>query len=108
MKSGATVTWEFADVGARLFVDVKEVEDNRKIGFDWTASGVNARVTIALKPEDSNTMLVTVNESGWPMNREGVRRALGQTQGWTDFLSCLKAYLQYDINLRLGRSKKER
>ncbi|MGH9939846.1 MAG: SRPBCC domain-containing protein, partial [Blastocatellia bacterium] len=87
-------------------VDVIEIEENRKIVFDWTASGVRARVTIALKAGDSNTTLVAINETGWPMDRKGVQRALGQTQGWTDFLCCMKAYLQHGVNLRLGRVKK--
>jgi len=107
MKTGTTVKWEFADVGASLSVDVKEVEENRKIAFGWSASGVNARVTITLNAEDSNTTLVTINETGWPMDYEGVKRALGQTAGWTDFLCCMKAYLQHGVNLRLGRTMED-
>jgi uncharacterized protein YndB with AHSA1/START domain len=56
---------------------------------------------------DAKTTLVTINETGWPMDLEGVQRALGQTGGWTDFLSCLKAYVQHGINLRLGRTKED-
>jgi uncharacterized protein YndB with AHSA1/START domain len=106
MAPGTRVEWEFADVGAKLLVDVKEIEENHKVVFDWSASGVNARVTIILAARDSST-LVTINETGWPMDREGVSRALGQTAGWTDFLCCMKAYLQHGINLRLGRSKED-
>ena len=105
MKAGATVEWEFADVGAKLSVDVREIDENRKVTFDWTASGVKARVTIDLKEGDSATTIVTINEAGWPMDEEGVKRALGQTAGWTDFLCCMKAYLQHGINLRQGRTK---
>jgi uncharacterized protein YndB with AHSA1/START domain len=107
MKAGTTVEWDFADVGAKLSVDVKEIERNRKIVFDWSASGVNAHVTITLNAADSGSTLVTINENGWPMDREGVDRALGQTAGWTDFLCCMKAYLQHGINLRLGRRKED-
>ena len=100
-----TVEWVFADVGDRLAVDVLEVEENRKIAFDWTASGTTARVTIKLEAHDSGATLVSINEARWPFDREGVERALGQTAGWTDFLCCMKAYLQHGINLRLGRSR---
>jgi uncharacterized protein YndB with AHSA1/START domain len=93
-----------ADVGVKLSVDVKETQENGKIAFDWTASGVKARITITLKAGDPNTTLVTINEAGWPMDHEGVKRALGQTTGWTDFLCYMKAYLQHGINLRLGRT----
>jgi hypothetical protein len=27
---------------------------------------------------------------------------MGQVEGWTHFLCCLKAYLEYGINLRTG------
>ena len=106
MKAGTTVEWEFADVGCKVSVDVIEVEANRTIVYEHTATGTKSRVTIGLKAVDSNTTLVTINESGWPMDREGVKRALGQTAGWTYFLCCLKAYLQYGINLRLGLTKR--
>lgn len=106
MKAGTTVEWVFADVGGRLAVDVIEVEENRRIAFDWTASGTTARVTIKLEPADSSgATIVIINEARWPFDREGVDRALRQTAGWTDFLCCMKAYLQHGINLRLGRSK---
>lgn len=107
MKSGTTVEWEFADVGQTLSVDVKEIDEDRKIVFDWSASGVKARVTIRLKAQGEDATLVEINESGWPMDNEGVRRALGQTAGWTDFLCCMKAFLQHGINLRLGRTREE-
>jgi uncharacterized protein YndB with AHSA1/START domain len=105
MKAGATVEWEFTDVGRNLSVDVKEIEQERRIVFEWTASGVRARVTILLERADANTTRISINEAGWPMDHEGVQRALGQTQGWTDFACCMKAYLQHGINLRLGRTK---
>lgn len=102
LKAGTSAVWEFADVGARLSVDVLEIVENRKIVFEWPASNTRTRVTLSLKAVDARTTLVTINESGWPMDRAGVQRALGQTAGWTYVLCCLKAYLQHGINLRLG------
>jgi uncharacterized protein YndB with AHSA1/START domain len=107
MQRGATIEWSFDDVGMKLSVDVREVEENRRIVFDWAASGVNARVTIGLEARDHDATLVDINEAAWPMNQEGVRCALGQTQGWTDFLCCMKAFLQHGINLRVGRKRED-
>jgi uncharacterized protein YndB with AHSA1/START domain len=106
MRAGTTVEWEFADVGVKVSVDVIEVEQDRKIVYGWTATGPKARVTLSLKGIDSNTTLVSIAEAGWPMDRAGVKRALGQTAGWTHFLCCLKAYVQHGINLRLGLTKR--
>jgi uncharacterized protein YndB with AHSA1/START domain len=107
MKTGETVEWEFADVGGRLSVYVKEVEPNRRIVFEWSASGVKTLVTILIEPAHAKTTRVSINEAGWPMDHEGVQRALEQTAGWTDFMCCMKAYVQHGINLRLGRTKED-
>ena len=102
LKAGSTVTWEFADVDAKVDVEVLEVALDRRLVFVWSASGTRTRVTIGLKPVEANNTLVIVNEAGWPLKREGVQRALGQNAGWTYALCCLKAYLQFGINLRQG------
>lgn len=47
---------------------------------------------------------MTITETGWPMDDEGVARALEQTAGWVDFLCSMKAYLVYGVNLREGRT----
>lgn len=107
MKAGTTVEWEFADVGAKVSVDVIAVEENCKIVFDWAAGGPTpARVTMRLSSDESNITVLTVNEGKFPMDQAGVKRAMGQTAGWTYTLSCLKAYLQFGINLRLGLDKR--
>ena len=103
LKAGATVQWEFADVGRSVAVHVIQVEPDHRIDFEWSASGVRAHVTILLEPAGANTTIVSIREAGWPMDAQGVRRALEQTHGWTDFLCCMKAYLQHGVKLRRGR-----
>jgi uncharacterized protein YndB with AHSA1/START domain len=87
-------------------VDVVEVEKDRRIVYESTVTGPRTRVTVTLTSVDAGTTSVAINEAGWPLDREGVRRALGQTAGWTYFLCCLKAYLQHGINLRLGLTRR--
>lgn len=53
---------------------------------------------------DGDKTRITASEAPFALTEEGVARALGQHQGWTDFCCCLKAYLQHGINLR-WRSK---
>jgi len=101
MTAGQSVEWKFADVGATLAVDVIEATSERVV-FDWTASGSKARVTIELAADGDATKLA-ITESGWRTSNDGIKRALGQTQGWTDFACCLKAYLLHGVNLRAGR-----
>ncbi len=106
MNAGTKVEWEFADVGAKILIDVLEVEENRRIMYEWVPCGARSRTTIQLRADDPNTTVVTINAAKFPMDNEGVKRAMGQTAGWTYTLACLKAYLQFDINLRLGLNKR--
>jgi uncharacterized protein YndB with AHSA1/START domain len=105
IQEGAAITWYFADVGGQLSVTIKQVRRNALVSFEWAASGANALVNIILEAVDANTTSVKITEDGWPLDNEGVSRALRQTQGWTDFLCSMKAYLYTGINLRKGRTK---
>jgi uncharacterized protein YndB with AHSA1/START domain len=100
MRAGEKVEWEWADVGAKLTVDVLEVAAER-IVFEWTATGGRTRVTLALVA-DGNGTKVTAHETNFRMMTDGVKAALGQTQGWTDFLCSLQAYVVHGVNLRTG------
>jgi uncharacterized protein YndB with AHSA1/START domain len=103
MTAGETVAWRFDDVGVELEVDIHVVDRPRRITFTWAASGEPADVEMHFDG-DSRSTTVSVSEAPFPFTRDGVRRALGQTSGWTDFLCCMKAYLQHGVNLRDGRS----
>ena len=106
MEAGTRVEWEFVDVGAKVLIDVFEVEENRRIVYEWAPCGARSRTTIQFSADDPNTTVVIINEAMFPMDHEGVKRAMGQTAGWTYTLACLKAYLQFGVNLRLGLNKR--
>lgn len=106
MRAGARIEWSFADVGATVAVDVVEVDDDRRITFDWNATGVTTRVKIDFSEGDPGMTVVAIEEQDFPLDDEGVKRALGQNAGWTYTLCCLKAYLQHGIHLRAGLDKK--
>jgi uncharacterized protein YndB with AHSA1/START domain len=105
MKPGK-VEWEFRDVGAKVLIDVQEVEDNRKIVWESSALGPRIRTTIQFAPDGPDATVVTITESKFPLTEEGVKRALGQNAGWTYTLCGLKAYVQFGINLRTGLNKR--
>jgi len=100
------VTWEFDDVGAKVPIDVLEVEPNRKIVLESTALGPALRTTIEFAPDGPGATVVTVTESKFPLTKEGVQLALGQNAGWTHTLCGLKAYVQFGINLREGLNRR--
>ena len=93
--------WAFDDVGKSLDVKVERVEQDRFVSFLWSASGVEALVEMQILPGDTASLL-KVSESEWPPDEKGIARCVEQTQGWVHFLCCMKAYLEYGINLRKG------
>ncbi len=46
---------------------------------------------------------IEISESGFEMKKKENKKALLQTQGWTDFICSLKAYLYTGVNLRNGK-----
>ena len=106
MQAGKRITWEFGDVGAKVDIDVLEVEKDRKVVWESTALGQPMRTTIQFAADGPDATVVTVTESKFALTDEGVKRALGQNAGWTYTLCCLKAYAQFGINLRAGLNKR--
>jgi uncharacterized protein YndB with AHSA1/START domain len=105
LAPGRQVTWTFTDVGAELAPEIEAVEPDKLIVFTWEASGQKARVRIELAPFDAGSTKIHIVESAFPMNEECVQRTLEQTEGWTDFINCMRAYLEVGVQLRKGRTK---
>lgn len=102
MESGKTLSWTWEDYDASHEVKVQNVEKDKLVSFTWEGSGVECLVVITLEPKGDSQTLVKITESDWPADFEGANRCMGQVEGWTHFLCCLKAYLEYGVNLRVG------
>ena len=102
MESGKALNWTWEDFDASHDVKVQTVEKDKLVSFTWEGSGVECLVVIILEPISDNQTLVKITESDWSADFEGAKMCMGQVEGWTHFLCCLKAYLEYGINLRVG------
>lgn len=104
MEEGSTVMWEFPEFPGEFPVLVKKVVPNELIVFEWKAQDgdYNTHVEIAFEPLDPNSTLVKITESGWKENQKGLDSSYSNCQGWMNMASCLKAFLEYGINLRKG------
>lgn len=101
IKEGKSLIWTWEDYEAELPVQVEKVETDKMISFSWNGSGTGCLVVINLESIDKNTV-VKITESSWTADFKGANQCMGQVEGWTHFLCCLKAYLEYGINLREG------
>ena len=102
MESGKTITWSWPDFDGELSIKVGKIEKDKVVSFEWNGSGTNCVVVITLEAKDDKKTLVIITESDWPADYKGAKRCMGQVEGWTNFLCCMKAYLEYGINLRVG------
>ena len=102
MEVGKTLTWTWTDFEGEHEVKVGKIEKDKTVSFEWNGSGVECVVVITLEPKGENKTLVKITESDWPADYKGANQCMGQVEGWTHFLCCLKAYLEYGINLRVG------
>jgi uncharacterized protein YndB with AHSA1/START domain len=101
-QPGKTVTWRWEDVGAEAEVQVHEVESPRLFSFSWGGPDAPTRVDIVLEPEGEAATAVRVSDGPYESDAEGIEQFRGQVQGWTHFLLCLKAYMEFGIDLRAG------
>lgn len=103
LAAGATVQWSFAEAPEPFDVVVDEVVKNARIVFRWPTTGeALTRVEMAFKPLDDGHTMVQIAETGWPQTPEGQKQSYSNAGGWMHMMACLKAYLEYGINLRAG------
>lgn len=102
MKSGAKLIWKFPEFDFECPVEVVDVRLNEIISYYWENSGKKLLVEIKLSERENNSTLVSISEKGMENNETGLKWLSGNSFGWSNFLACLKAYLEYNINLRKG------
>lgn len=103
MEGGSTVEWGFPEMDMTFPVHVQNTEPGKLISFTWkNINGKDTVVNIALHAVNENTTYVVITEGDEEMNAQGIQWLKGNTEGWANFLACLKGYLEYGINLRKG------
>jgi len=104
LEEGAKVTWRFADYPGDAPITVKRMIRNELIVFEWESMerGYNTVVEMTFKSLNPNETLVTISESGWRQTQPGLDASYGNCQGWMNMVCCLKAFVEYGINLRKG------
>lgn len=103
LVEGQTVHWTWTAHEVTMPVQVKQIVLNNKIVIEWPSSAGAGETTIAemtFSSLDENTTMVKISESGWPSTPEGLKASYRNCEGWQHMVSCMKAYLQYGIDLR--------
>lgn len=102
LQQGKLLVWRFAEFEEDAPVRVGKIKRDHFISFFWNNGKKELLVEIVLEAMADGSTLVKIHEKGMPHDEAGISWLKGNTEGWANFLACLKAYLEYGINLRKG------
>lgn len=102
MEEGKQILWQFPEFDMEFPIRVGKIEKDQYISYFWEVDQLELLVEITLtNPKPGNT-LVSVTEKSRNNDEAGIKWLGQNTEGWANFLACLKCYLEYGINLRKG------
>ena len=102
MEEGKNIIWQFPEFDMKFPVRVGKIEKDKYISFYWDVDGIELLTEMKLTQRANNSTLVSITEKSRENDEAGIKWLMGNTEGWANFLACLKAYLEYGINLRKG------
>lgn len=103
MEEEKKLIWKFPEFDGEIPVRVGKIEKDAYISFFWDdMDGQELLVEMKLLPQAENKTLVRITEKSRKTDPAGIEWLGRNTEGWANFLACLKAYLEYGINLRKG------
>jgi len=102
MEEGKEIFWKFPEFDEQFPIRVDRIEKNKYVSYYWDTDGKSFLVETNLTIASYNSTLVTITEKSMPNDEAGIKWLKGNTEGWANFLACLKAYMEHGINLRKG------
>ena len=99
LETGKELIWKFPEFPDECSVKKIKIETNRSVSFVWDEETI---VNITLEAQPDKSTVVKVTEDGKILNKDNLKWVIGNTEGWANFLACMKAYLEYKIQLRKG------
>jgi uncharacterized protein YndB with AHSA1/START domain len=102
MEEGRILIWKFPEFDLEFPIRVDKIESNRYISYYWEVDGIELLVEMTLTTGANNSTIVTITEKSRKDDEAGIKWLMGNSEGWANFLACLKAFLEYGINLRKG------
>ncbi len=103
MEEGKTIDWIFPEFPDSFPVKVLKIKDPENVIFEWDGSDTfKTTVEINLEKIANSQTLIRITEGKMEVNEQGIKWYGQNTEGWVNFLTCLKAYMEHGINLRKG------
>ena len=102
MEEGKHLIWNFPEFEKDFLIRVGNMVKDKYISFYWLIDNKELLTEMILTTQENNSTLVNITEKSMVNDEAGIKWLQGNTEGWANFLACLKAYLEYGINLRKG------
>lgn len=102
MEEGRQLTWHFPEFDGDVPIRVGRIQADHYVSYYWDVDGKENLIEITLTPRGENATVVNIVERGKASDEAGIQWLMRNTEGWANFLACLKAYLEYGVNLRKG------
>jgi uncharacterized protein YndB with AHSA1/START domain len=103
MEEGKKLIWQVPEMDMEFPVRVGRIEKDKYLSYTWKdPGGTETLVEMTLVPKENSSTFVVVTEKSRTNDEDGIKWLKGNTEGWANFLACLKAWLEYGINLRKG------
>lgn len=102
LEAGKQVRWDWEMYGVFAAVNVKAVEENRRILIEWDGPDHPTSVEWRFEPRGEDRTFVTVKNWGFSGDTEKVvAEALDSTGGFNLLLAGLKVFLEHGIEPNL-------
>ena len=106
LVEGTTVTWRFAEIPGEHPVRVARVVKDQAVVLEYDRpDGGKIQVEIVFLPLEASATTVQITETGWRATPDDISESYGNAGGWMHMMCCLKAFLEYGINLRAGGAR---
>lgn len=102
MESGKPLIWKFPEFDMDIPVLIGKLIPNEYISYTWDQAGIDLNVEVRLESLKDGSTIVHISEQASDPEKLGIDWLKGNTEGWANFLACLKAFVEYGINLRKG------
>ena len=98
LEAGKQVRWDWEMYGVFTTVDVKAIEENKRILIEWDGPDNPTSVEWTFEPKGEDRTFVTVKNWGFSGDAEKiVAQGLDSTGGFSFLLAALKVYLEHGI-----------
>ena len=102
LEAGKQIRWDWEMYGVSADVDVKAIEENRRIVIEWGEPDARTMVEFAFTSRPDGTTFVDITNSGFTGDGDTVvSHALDSMGGFTWVLAGLKAFLEHGVALNL-------